>query len=79
MTMNYGNLGKRLTQKQMKNLIGGIAWPDFRDFQCQKGLGPLRPGGCTSVSGAGAACCQRKYGSGHLPVWGPFGCPYEVC
>jgi len=79
MTMNNQLLGKLLSKKEMKSLKGGIAWDDFRDFQCRKGTGPLLPGGCTDVSGLGSSCCNSKYGSGYSPVWGPFGCPYNVC
>lgn len=79
MTTNYKALGSVLSKNEMKKLKGGIAWENYRDFSCRKGTGPLKPGGCTDVSGQGSACCFTKYGSGYSPVWGPFGCPYEVC
>jgi hypothetical protein len=72
---NNKTLGVGISKTDQKSVRGGIAWQDYRDFTCIKNN--VQVGyGCTTVSGAGAACCRKANAT---LVWGPFGCPYEYC
>lgn len=79
MIMKYKDLGAMLTSDEMKNINGGVAWNQLRDFKCLMHDGTLNNGGCTSVSGCASAWCRNTYGYGFSSVeWGAWGCPYDT-
>ena len=77
MIMKYKDLGTMMSREEMKNISGGVAFNQLREFQCRMQDNTLNPGGCTSVSGCAASWCLNTYGHNFSSVeWGAWGCPY---
>jgi len=79
MIKKYQDLGKRLSNDEMKHIKGGIVWPALRSFTCEVSPNNFQPGGCTDWSTFGDNCCTNRYGIPLVATWGDYGCTVQAC